>query len=293
MELLHFSKEGNMDQGIALMAGSLCSTLGYVEQIFHEHKKALKSIEFYINDFHENDNIDDMTDARWKKIIKCQKSKAKSKTDDAESILDHKELLNLAEQTANDIRYVTLTTDSCQYYKDRWVESGNIRKLKAVIDGYAKSWRRINDIYLNISKLIRQPAFLRYVRSSDLRRCSFWRLVDKLQCEANKIDHNLVAVYLKDLKNKQTLLTEQRYLEFIRYETGDSIAEDADEIAGAENLTQETLYKTDTNEEMFSDCKIKYIPLGHIAAAFKEISKLPDLTSASNLKVLTETLIAL
>lgn len=282
-----------MDQGIALMAGSLCSTLGYVEQIFHEHKKALKSIEFYINDFHENDNIDDMTDARWKKIIKCQKSKAKSKTDDAESILDHKELLNLAEQTANDIRYVTLTTDSCQYHKDRWVESGNIRKLKAVIDGYAKSWRRINDIYLNISKLIRQPAFLRYVRSSDLRRCSFWCLVDKLQCEANKIDHNLVAVYLKDLKNKQTLLTEQRYLEFIRYETGDSIAEDADEIAGAENLTQETLYKTDTNEEMFSDCKIKYIPLGHIAAAFKEISKLPDLTSASNLKVLTETLIAL
>lgn len=282
-----------MDQGVTLMAGSLCSTLGYVEEIFLEHKKALKSIEFYINDFHENDNIDDMTDARWEKKIKCQKSKAKSETDDAESILNREELLKPAEQTANDIRYVAITTDSCQYYKDRWAESGNIRKLKAVIDGYAKSWSRINDIYLNISKLICQPAFLRYVRSSDLRRCSFWRLIDKLQCEADKIDQSLVAVYLNDLKNKQTLLTEQRYLEFIRYETGDSIAEDADEIAGAENLIQETLYQTDVNEEMFSSCKIKYIPLGHIAAAFKEISKLPDLTSASNLKVLTEALIAL
>lgn len=43
-----------MDQGITLMAGSLCNTLEYVEKIFHEHKNVLKSIEFYINDFNVN-----------------------------------------------------------------------------------------------------------------------------------------------------------------------------------------------------------------------------------------------
>lgn len=79
MEHLHFSKEGNMDQGIILMAGSLCNTMEYVEKIFLEHKNVLKSIEFYINGFNVNrEKINGITDARWKKLLKIRERKPQS-----------------------------------------------------------------------------------------------------------------------------------------------------------------------------------------------------------------------
>ena len=282
MEHLHFSKEGNMDQGITLMAGSLCNTLEYVEKIFHEHKNVLKSIELYINDFNVNrEKINDITDARWKKIIENQRKKAA--TNGQKTILDQNQLFRLSEQIVNDITYITLTTDFSQFLKRRWIDTGNIRRLKDVIDCYSKSWKRFNGIYLNIDCLIRQPMFLKYVRSTEERRQKFWGLVNEFCNQIEKIDHVLVESFQNDLKNKRMLLTEQRYQEFLNYETDGSLIEDAEELQNQEL----------ENEQLFSGCKIKYIPLGHIAAAFKEVSTLPDLTSNSNLKQLTNLLIAL
>ena len=271
-----------MDQGITLMAGSLCNTLEYVEKIFLEHKNVLKSIEFYINGFNVNrEKINGITDARWKKIIENQRKKAKA--NGQEAILDQDQLFRLSEQIVSDIAYITLTTDSCQFFKRRWIDTGNIRRLKDVIDCYDKSWKRFNGIYSSINCLIRQPMFLKYVRSAEERRQEFWSLVNEFCNQIEKIDHVLVESFQNDLKNKRMLLAEQRYQEFLNYETDDIPIEDAEEL---QNLELE-------NEQLFSGCKIKYIPLGHITAVFKEISKLPDLTSASNLKYLTETLIAL
>ena len=271
-----------MDQGITLMAGSLCNTLEYVEKIFHEHKNVLKSIELYINDFNVNrEKINDITDARWKKIIENQRKKALA--NGQETILDQKQLFRLSEQIVSDIAYITHTTDFCQYLKRRWIDTGNIRRLKDVIDCYNQSWKRFNSIYSNIDCLIRQPMFLKYVRSTEERRREFWGLVNEFCNQIEKIDHVLVEAFQNDLKNKRMLLAEQRYQEFLNYETDGSLIEDAEELQ-----VQEL-----ENEQLFSGCKIKYIPLGHIAAAFKEVSKLPDLTSNSNLKQLTNLLIAL
>ena len=282
MEHLHFSKEGNMDQGITLMAGSLCNTLEYVEKIFLEHKNVLKSIELYINDFNVNrEKINDITDARWKKIIENQRKKAKA--DGQKIILDQDQLFRLSDQIVSDISYITLTTDFSQFLKRRWIDTGNIRRLKDVIDCYSKSWKRFNGIYLNIDCLIRQPMFLKYVRSTEERRQEFWGLVNEFCNQIEKIDHVLVEAFQNDLKNKRMLLAEQRYQEFLNYETDGSLIEDAEELQAQEL----------ENEQLFSGCKIKYIPLEHIAATFEEVSKLPDLTSNSNLKQLTNLLIAL
>ena len=288
MEHLHFSKEGNMDQGrnmdqgIILMAGSLCNTMEYVEKIFLEHKNVLKSIEFYINGFNVNrEKINGITDARWKKIIENQRKKAT--VNGQETILDQDQLFRLSEQIISDISYITLTTESCQFFKRRWIDTGNIRRLKDVIDCYDKSWKRFNGIYSSINCLIHQPMFLRYVRSTEARRQEFWGLINEFYTQIEKIDHVLVESFQNDLKNKRMLLAEQRYQEFLNYETDGSLIEDAEELQKQEL----------ENEQLFSGCKIKYIPLGHITAVFKEISKLPDLTSNSNLKYLTETLIAL
>lgn len=282
MEPLHFSKEGNMDQGITLMAGSLCNTLEYVEKIFLEHKNVLKSIELYINDFNVNrEKINDITDARWKKIIENQRKKAEA--DGQKTILDQDQLFRLSDQIVSDISYITLTTDFSQFLKRRWIDTGNISRLKDVIDCYNKSWKRFNGIYLNIDCLIRQPMFLKYVRSTEERRQEFWGLVNEFCNQIEKIDHVLVEAFQNDLKNKRMLLAEQRYQEFLNYETDGSLIEDAEEL---QNLELE-------NEQLFSGCKIKYIPLEHIAATFEEVSKLPDLTSNSNLKQLTNLLIAL
>ena len=282
MEHLHFSKEGNMDQGITLMAGSLCNTLEYVEKIFHEHKNVLKSIEFYINDFNVNrEKINDITDARWKKIIENQRKKAEA--DGQKTILDQNQLFRLSEQIVSDISYITLTTDFSQFLKRRWIDTGNISRLKDVIDCYNKSWKRFNGIYLNIDCLIRQPMFLKYVRSTEERRQEFWGLVNEFCNQIEKIDHVLVEAFQNDLKNKRMLLAEQRYQEFLNYETDGSLIEDVEELQAQEL----------ENEQLFSGCKIKYIPLEHIAATFEEVSKLPDLTSNSNLKQLTNLLIAL
>ena len=272
----------NMDQGITLMAGSLCNTMEYVEKIFLEHKNVLKSIEFYINGFNVNrEKINGITDARWKKIIENQRKKAKA--NGQETILDQDQLFRLSEQIVSDIAYITLTTDSCQFFKRRWIDTGNIRRLKDVIDCYDKSWKRFNGIYSSINCLIRQPMFLKYVRSTEERRQEFWGLVNEFCNQIEKIDHVLVEAFQNDLKNKRMLLAEQRYQEFLNYETDGSLIEDAEELQKQEL----------ENEQLFSGCKIKYIPLGHIAAAFKEVSKLPDLTSNSNLKQLTNLLIAL
>lgn len=282
MEPLHFSKEGNMDQGITLMAGSLCNTLEYVEKIFLEHKNVLKSIELYINDFNVNrEKINDITDARWKKIIENQRKKAEA--DGQKTILDQDQLFRLSDQIVSDISYITLTTDFSQFLKRRWIDTGNIRRLKDVIDCYSKSWKRFNGIYLNIDCLIRQPMFLKYVRSTEERRQEFWGLVNEFCNQIEKIDHVLVEAFQNDLKNKRMLLAEQRYQEFLNYETDGSLIEDAEELQAQEL----------ENEQLFSGCKIKYIPLEHIAATFEEVSKLPDLTSNSNLKQLTNLLIAL
>ena len=282
MEPLHFQRRENMDQGITLMAGSLCNTLEYVEKIFHEHKNVLKSIELYINDFNVNrEKINDITDARWKKIIENQRKKALA--NGQETILDQDQLFHLSEQIVSDISYITNMTESCQFFKRRWIDTGNIRRLKDVIDCYSRSWKRFNGIYSNIDCLIRQPMFLKYVRSTEERRQEFWGLVNEFCNQIEKIDHVLVEAFQNDLKNKRMLLAEQRYQEFLNYETDGSLIEDAEEL---QNLELE-------NEQLFSGCKIKYIPLGHIAAAFKEVSKLPDLTSNSNLKQLTNLLIAL
>jgi len=282
MEPLHFSKEGNMDQGITLMAGSLCNTLEYVEKIFLEHKNVLKSIELYINDFNVNrEKINDITDARWKKIIENQRKKAAA--NGQKTILDQDQLFRLSDQIVSDISYITLTTDFSQFLKRRWIDTGNIRRLKDVIDCYSKSWKRFNGIYLNIDCLIRQPMFLKYVRSTEERRQEFWGLVNEFCNQIEKIDHVLVEAFQNDLKNKRMLLAEQRYQEFLNYETDGSLIEDAEELQAQEL----------ENEQLFSGCKIKYIPLEHIAATFEEVSKLPDLTSNSNLKQLTNLLIAL
>ena len=271
-----------MDQGITLMAGSLCNTLEYVEKIFHEHKNVLKSIELYINDFNVNrEKINDITDARWKKIIENQRKKAAA--NGQKTILDQDQLFSLSEQIVSDISYITLATDSCQFFKRRWIDTGDIHWLKDVIDFYNKSWKRFNGIYSNIDCLIRQPMFLKYVRSTEERRQEFWGLVNEFCNQIEKIDHVLVEAFQNDLKNKRMLLAEQRYQEFLNYETDGSLIEDAEELQAQEL----------ENEQLFSGCKIKYIPLGHIAAAFKEVSKLPDLTSNSNLKQLTNLLIAL
>ena len=282
MEHSHFQRRENMDQGITLMAGSLCNTLEYVEKIFLEHKNVLKSIELYINDFNVNrEKINDITDARWKKIIENQRKKAEA--DGQKTILDQDQLFRLSDQIVSDISYITLTTDFSQFLKRRWIDTGNIRRLKDVIDCYSKSWKRFNGIYLNIDCLIRQPMFLKYVRSTEERRQEFWGLVNEFCNQIEKIDHVLVEAFQNDLKNKRMLLAEQRYQEFLNYETDGSLIEDAEELQNQEL----------ENEQLFSGCKIKYIPLGHIAAAFKEVSKLPDLTSNSNLKQLTNLLIAL
>lgn len=282
MEHLHFSKEGNMDQGITLMAGSLCNTLEYVEKIFLEHKNVLKSIELYINDFNVNrEKINDITDARWKKIIENQRKKAAA--NGQKTILDQDQLFRLSDQIVSDISYITLTTDFSQFLKRRWIDTGNIRRLKDLIDCYSKSWKRFNGIYLNIDCLIRQPMFLKYVRSTEERRQEFWGLVNEFCNQIEKIDHVLVEAFQNDLKNKRMLLAEQRYQEFLNYETDGSLIEDAEELQAQEL----------ENEQLFSGCKIKYIPLEHIAATFEEVSKLPDLTSNSNLKQLTNLLIAL
>ena len=282
MEHLHFSKEGNMDQGITLMAGSLCSTLEYVEKIFLEHKNVLKCIELYINDFNVNrEKINDITDARWKKIIENQRKK--SEADGQKTILDQDQLFRLSKQIVSDITYITLATDSCQFFKRHWIDTGNIRWLKDVIDFYNESWKRFNGIYLNIDCLIRQPMFLKYVRSTEERRQEFWGLVNEFCNQIEKIDHVLVEAFQNDLKNKRMLLAEQRYQEFLNYETDGSLIEDVEELQAQEL----------ENEQLFSGCKIKYIPLEHIAATFEEVSKLPDLTSNSNLKQLTNLLIAL
>ena len=282
MEHLHFSKEGNMDQGITLMAGSLCNTLEYVEKIFLEHKNVLKSIELYINDFNVNrEKINDITDARWKKIIENQRKKAEA--DGQKTILDQDQLFRLSNQIVSDISYITLTTDFSQFLKRRWIDTGNISRLKDVIDCYNKSWKRFNGIYLNIDCLIRQPMFLKYVRSTEERRQEFWGLVNEFCNQIEKIDHVLVEAFQNDLKNKRMLLAEQRYQEFLNYETDGSLIEDVEELQAQEL----------ENEQLFSGCKIKYIPLEHIAATFEEVSKLPDLTSNSNLKQLTNLLIAL
>jgi hypothetical protein len=282
MEHSHFQRRENMDQGITLMAGSLCNTLEYVEKIFLEHKNVLKSIELYINDFNVNrEKINDITDARWKKIIENQRKKAEA--DGQKTILDQDQLFRLSDQIVSDISYITLTTDFSQFLKRRWIDTGNIRRLKDVIDCYSKSWKRFNGIYLNIDCLIRQPMFLKYVRSTEERRQEFWGLVNEFCNQIEKIDHVLVEAFQNDLKNKRMLLAEQRYQEFLNYETDGSLIEDAEELQAQEL----------ENEQLFSGCKIKYIPLGHIAAAFKEVSKLPDLTSNSNLKQLTNLLIAL
>ena len=271
-----------MDQGITLMAGSLCNTLEYVEKIFHEHKNVLKSIELYINDFNVNrEKINDITDARWKKIIENQRKKAEA--DGRKTILDQNQLFRLSQQIVSDISYITLTTDFSQFLKRRWIDTGNISRLKDVIDCYNKSWKRFNGIYLNIDCLIRQPMFLKYVRSTEERRQEFWGLVNELCNQIEKIDHVLVEAFQNDLKNKRMLLAEQRYQEFLNYETDGSLIEDVEELQAQEL----------ENEQLFSGCKIKYIPLWHIAATFKEVSKLPDLTSNSNLKQLTNLLIAL
>lgn len=271
-----------MDQGITLMAGSLCNTLEYVEKIFLEHKNVLKSIELYINDFNVNrEKINDITDARWKKIIENQRKKAAA--NGQKTILDQNQLFRLSKQIVSDISYITLTTESCQFFKRRWIDTGNIRRLKDVIDCYSKSWKRFNGIYSNIDCLIRQPMFLKYVRSTEERRQEFWGLVNEFCNQIEKIDHVLVEAFQNDLKNKRMLLAEQRYQEFLNYETDGSLIEDAEELQAQEL----------ENEQLYSGCKIKYIPLGHIAAAFKEVSKLPDLTSNSNLKQLTNLLIAL
>ena len=282
MEHSHFQRRENMDQGITLMAGSLCNTLEYVEKIFLEHKNVLKSIELYINDFNVNrEKINDITDARWKKIIENQRKKAAANSQ--KTILDQDQLFRLSEQIVSDIAYITNITDFCQYLKRRWIDTGNIRRLKDVIDCYSKSWKRFNGIYSNIDYLIRQPMFLKYVRSTEERRQEFWGLVNEFCNQIEKIDHVLVEAFQNDLKNKRMLLAEQRYQEFLNYETDGSLIEDAEELQAQEL----------ENEQLFSGCKIKYIPLGHIAAAFKEVSKLPDLTSNSNLKQLTNLLIAL
>ena len=282
MEHLHFQRRENMDQGITLMAGSLCNTLEYVEKIFHEHKNVLKSIEFYINDFNVNrEKINDITDARWKKIIENQRKKALA--NGQETILDQNQLFRLSEQIVSDIAYITNMTDFSQFLKRRWIDTGNIRRLKDVIDCYSKSWKRFNGIYLNIDCLIRQPMFLKYVRSTEERRQEFWGLVNEFCNQIEKIDHVLVEAFQNDLKNKRMLLAEQRYQEFLNYETDGSLIEDAEELQAQEL----------ENEQLFSGCKIKYIPLEHIAATFEEVSKLPDLTSNSNLKQLTNLLIAL
>ena len=282
MEHLHFSKEGNMDQGITLMAGSLCNTLEYVEKIFLEHKNVLKSIELYINDFNVNrEKINDITDARWKKIIENQRKKAAA--NGQKTILDQDQLFRLSGQIVSDISYITLTTDFSQFLKRRWIDTGNISRLKDVIDCYNKSWKRFNGIYLNIDCLIRQPMFLKYVRSTEERRQEFWGLVNEFCNQIEKIDHVLVEAFQNDLKNKRMLLAEQRYQEFLNYETDGSLIEDVEELQAQEL----------ENEQLFSGCKIKYIPLEHIAATFEEVSKLPDLTSNSNLKQLTNLLIAL
>ena len=271
-----------MDQGIILMAGSLCNTMEYVEKIFLEHKNVLKSIEFYINGFNVNrEKINGITDARWKKIIENQRKKAT--VNGQETILDQDQLFRLSEQIISDISYITLTTESCQFFKRRWIDTGNIRRLKDVIDCYDKSWKRFNGIYSSINCLIHQPMFLRYVRSTEARRQEFWGLINEFYTQIEKIDHVLVESFQNDLKNKRMLLAEQRYQEFLNYETDGSLIEDAEELQKQEL----------ENEQLFSGCKIKYIPLGHITAVFKEISKLPDLTSNSNLKYLTETLIPL
>lgn len=271
-----------MDQGITLMAGSLCNTLEYVEKIFLEHKNVLKSIELYINDFNVNrEKINDITDARWKKIIENQRKKAEA--DGQKTILDQDQLFRLSDQIVSDISYITHMTESCQFFKRRWIDTGNIRRLKDLIDCYSKSWKRFNGIYSNIDCLIRQPMFLKYVRSTEERRQEFWGLVNEFCNQIEKIDHVLVEAFQNDLKNKRMLLAEQRYQEFLNYETDGSLIEDAEELQNQEL----------ENEQLFSGCKIKYIPLGHIAAAFKEVSKLPDLTSNSNLKQLTNLLIAL
>lgn len=271
-----------MDQGITLMAGSLCNTLEYVEKIFHEHKNVLKSIELYINDFNVNrEKINDITDARWKKIIENQRKKAEA--DGQKTILDQDQLFRLSDQIVSDISYITLTTDFSQFLKRRWIDTGNIRRLKDVIDCYSKSWKRFNGIYLNIDCLIRQPMFLKYVRSTEERRQEFWGLVNEFCNQIEKIDHVLVEAFQNDLKNKRMLLAEQRYQEFLNYETDGSLIEDVEELQAQEL----------ENEQFFSGCKIKYIPLEHIAATFEEVSKLPDLTSNSNLKQLTNLLIAL
>lgn len=275
-------RERNMDQGITLMAGSLCNTLEYVEKIFHEHKNVLKSIELYINDFNVNrEKINDITDARWKKIIENQRKKAEA--DGQKTILDQDQLFSLSDQIVSDISYITLTTESCQFFKRRWIDTGNIRRLKDLIDCYSKSWKRFNGIYSNIDCLIRQPMFLKYVRSTEERRQEFWGLVNEFCNQIEKIDHVLVEAFQNDLKNKRMLLAEQRYQEFLNYETDGSLIEDAEELQAQEL----------ENEQLFSGCKIKYIPLEHIAATFEEVSKLPDLTSNSNLKQLTNLLIAL
>ena len=283
MEHSHFQRrERNMDQGITLMAGSLCNTLEYVEKIFHEHKNVLKSIELYINDFNVNrEKINDITDARWKKIIENQRKKAEA--DGRKTILDQNQLFRLSQQIVSDISYITLTTDFSQFLKRRWIDTGNISRLKDVIDCYNKSWKRFNGIYLNIDCLIRQPMFLKYVRSTEERRQEFWGLVNELCNQIEKIDHVLVEAFQNDLKNKRMLLAEQRYQEFLNYETDGSLIEDVEELQAQEL----------ENEQLFSGCKIKYIPLEHIAATFEEVSKLPDLTSNSNLKQLTNLLIAL
>lgn len=271
-----------MDQGITLMAGSLCNTLEYVEKIFLEHKNVLKSIELYINDFNVNrEKINDITDARWKKIIENQRKKAEA--DGQKTILDQDQLFRLSEQIVSDIAYITHTTDFCQFLKRRWIDTGNIRRLKDVIDCYNESWKRFNGIYSSIDCLIRQPMFLKYVRSTEERRQEFWGLVNEFCNQIEKIDHVLVAAFQNDLKNKRMLLAEQRYQEFLNYETDGSLIEDAEELQAQEL----------ENEQLFSGCKIKYIPLEHIAATFEEVSKLPDLTSNSNLKQLTNLLIAL
>ena len=282
MEHLHFQRRENMDQGITLMAGSLWNTLEYVEKIFHEHKNVLKSIELYINDFNVNrEKINDITDARWKKIIENQRKKAKA--DGQKTILDQDQLFRLSGQIVSDISYITLTTDFSQFLKRRWIDTGNISRLKDVIDCYNKSWKRFNGIYLNIDCLIRQPMFLKYVRSTEERRQEFWGLVNEFCNQIEKIDHVLVEAFQNDLKNKRMLLAEQRYQEFLNYETDGSLIEDAEELQAQEL----------ENEQLFSGCKIKYIPLEHIAATFEEVSKLPDLTSNSNLKQLTNLLITL
>ena len=282
MEHSHFQRRENMDQGITLMAGSLCNTLEYVEKIFLEHKNVLKSIELYINDFNVNrEKINDITDARWKKIIENQRKKAEA--DGQKTILDQDQLFRLSDQIVSDISYITLTTDFSQFLKRRWIDTGNIRRLKDVIDCYSKSWKRFNGIYLNIDCLIRQPMFLKYVRSTEERRQEFWGLVNEFCNQIEKIDHVLVEAFQNDLKNKRMLLAEQRYQEFLNYETDGSLIEDAEELQAQEL----------ENEQLFSGCKIKYIPLEHIAATFEEVSKLPDLTSNSNLKQLTNLLIAL